>query len=292
MNKTIMNFYHWCAEYKNQAHDIALLLLTVLFGTFIKIYKEPDNPNKWRFSRFISEFLISFLIAVTLYQINEIWLGLPKLFIMTLCVWGGSLSTRIYNEVDEFLSSLFESLKNFIGNRFQSIVIVLGIGFLFLSCGSGKPITSTQNKESVSITDTSKDSVVIKNLAIMDSLKVAIEKVTTTRPECDSLTNAKIEEILSKINTKKASGENGYGFYFDKLKRELVAYAKMGETKNEKIQNNYSTQKTIVEKETIKIPVKYTPKWLTYLAWLGGILLVYNIYKIILCVQKKSSPLL
>jgi hypothetical protein len=291
MNKTTMNFLDTCQEYKNQCQDIALLLITVLVGTFIKIYKEPDNPNKWRFSRFISEFLISFLIAVTLYQINEIWLGLPKLFIMTLCVWGGSLSTRIYNEVDEFLSSLFESLKNFISNRFQSIIIILAFGFLVIGCGSQKPIVSTQSKETNSNTVISTNNETIKSLAILDSLKIAIDKVNTTRPECDSLTNDKIEEILSKINTKKASGENGYGFYFDKLKRELVAYAKIGETKNEKTQNNYITQKTVIQKETLKVPVKYVPKWLTYLAWLGGILLVYNIYKFIVWVQKKSSLL-
>jgi hypothetical protein len=132
MNKTIISITGWCEAHKNQFHDLSLLLLTVLFGTFIKIYKEPNSPNKWRFTRFISEFLISFLIAVTLYQINEIWLELPKLFIMTLCVWGGSLSTRIYHEVDAFLSSLFESLKNFIRHRLQSIVILLGASFHFL----------------------------------------------------------------------------------------------------------------------------------------------------------------
>lgn len=291
MNKSLVNLTAWFEDHINQLLDVLLLLLTVLFGTFIKIYKEPSNPNKWRFSRFVSEFLISFLIAVTLYQVNEMWLHFPKLFVMTLCVWGGSLSSKIYKEVDDVLSAVFESLKKFISSKFKIILLWLCLAFLVLSCKSQKPITYTQSKETNIATEVRTESERIKSLAILDSLKIAIEKVSTTRPECDSLTNAKIDELLAKINTQKSSGNNSYGFYFDKLKRELVAYATIGATQSENKSQQVNTQKTIVEKETVKIPVKFIPKWLQYLAWIGGILIVYNIYKIILWVQRKSLPL-
>jgi hypothetical protein len=116
MNQTMNRSLGGFEALKNQLLDGIVLLLTVLLGTVIKIYKEPNNPKKWRFTRFIAEFLISFLIAVTLYQINTIWLGLPKLFLMTLCVWGGALSSQIYHEVDVLLSWSFKRLKQFFSN--------------------------------------------------------------------------------------------------------------------------------------------------------------------------------
>jgi hypothetical protein len=116
MNQTNSNSFGWVEALKNQFHDGWVLLLTVLLGTFIKIYKEPNNPKKWRFTRFIAEFLISFLIAVTLYQINTLWLGFPKLFLMTLCVWSGALSGQIYHQVEELLDWSFKQLKQFFSN--------------------------------------------------------------------------------------------------------------------------------------------------------------------------------
>lgn len=291
MNKIAVSLFGWLEDHKNQISDLFWILLMVLFGTFVKVYKEPNKPHKWRFTRLLAEVLISFLIAFTFYQINSNWLHLPRLFVMTLCVWCGSMSDRIYSEVDAFLTAVFEALKAFIKNKFSVILLLFSLSFFALSCASKKVVKNTTTLETKEKNDTIKQREVIKNLAVVDTLKIPIEKVTTPKADCDSITNEKINEILSRLNIKKTSGENAYGFYYDKLKRELIAYATIGATQNEKIVNQYHNQKTIVEKQITQVPVKYIPKLVLYGAIFGVLMLLYNLIKLYLWLTRKSLPL-
>lgn len=55
------------------------------------------------------------------------------------------------------------------------------------------------------------------NRAIDDKLITPIVQSQTGNAIFDSLVNDKIDEILSKLNTSKNSGDNGYTLIYDKL---------------------------------------------------------------------------
>ncbi len=272
MSKTYITVSAIFNTYKDIITDIFLFIITVLFGTFIKIYKEPNtNPNKWRFSRLLSEFIVSFLTAFSVYAINDYFLHFPKLIEMMLCVWAGSMSSTIFKEMDSFLSSLFDSFKKFFSNKLQTVFLFLTLSFLLVSCKTQIPVMEkekTTDKETIQI---EKEKTTDRNLAILDSLKVLIPIITTTNKECDSVTNAKINEVLSLINSKKISGQNEYGVYYDKLNKMLVSYANVGETKTQSTHNIYNKDKVFIETKYKEIPIKYIPKWLKILATIGSI---------------------
>lgn len=296
MNKLILNIWSWYDQHKNDVNDLGTLILTILIGNFIKIYREPENPNKWRPTRFVSEFLISSLIAFTFYQANSLWLHLPYLFTLIVCVWLGSLSSRIYDEMDEMLSWLFDSVKTYINTKFlNSLAILLSVGLL-TGCKSSQPV-ATSNSENIKkeILENRTEKEVIKNQAIIDSLKILIGQIKTSRPECDSIANAEIKKLLSRLNNKKTSGNNSYGIYFDELKNELVSYAQIAETQNEKIIELENKLFAEINKKSESKPVKYIPKEVRVLALFGSLTLLYILYRIlkpiILWVGRKQLPL-
>lgn len=147
---------------------------------------------------------------------------------------------------------------------FLLIILCLTFG----SCKS-KPIGSVHNIESSKETTTDSVKTTEVNKAILDSLFIQIAKVKTAKPECDSITQATLDQILRQLNTRKKSGDNEAGIYYDELKKSIVAWQKIAETKNEKTAVNKTTKASITEKENIQVPVKYIPSWVKYLAYLG-----------------------
>lgn len=295
MNKLLLNVWGWYEDHKIDVNDIGTVILTILVGNFIKMYREPESPNKWRPSRFISEFLISSLIALTFYEANTLWLHLPYLFTLIICVWLGSLSSRIYAEMDELLSWSFESLKTYVNKKFLSTIAIVLVGLLATGCSKKPVATNIQSIDKKEITNTLKEREIVKTQAIIDSLKIAIFRVKTNRPECDSIANQKIDELLQRLNSKKTSGNNNFGVYFDELKRELVAYANVGETQSEKIKELENKLLSEINKKQETKPVQYIPEWVKYLALFGLLTILYIFYKIyksiVLWVSKKSLPL-
>ena len=280
MNKIILQTYSWINNHEHQIQDFSALLMTVLFGTFIKIYKEPNDPNKWRISRFISEGVVSLLLASTLYLVNYYYIHLPVLLIMVLCVWSGSMSGNLYRNTETLLDSIFESLKVFFSNKLQISILFIGLSIAVIGC-KAKPMESKSVKEVDKITDILKEKTTDNNLAIIDSLKILIQRVKTSKPECDSITNAKIEELMLQINSKKISGNNSFGVYYDKLRKELIAYAKLGATKTE-ITLTAEKVKEITKEADIKyIPVKYIPKWIQILSYIGAGTIAFGVFKLV-----------
>jgi hypothetical protein len=297
MYKAIANLMAWYEEHKIDVNDISGLLITLILGNFIKIYREPDYPNKWRFTRFISELLISSLIAVTFFLANDLWLHLPYLFTLILCVWFGSLSSKIYDEMDSFLSWAFDAVKAYINKKFlTSFLAIFTVGTLLTGCRASQPVTTNQ-KETINKETSNKfiNKETVRNQEIIDSLKILIGQVRTSKPECDSITQAKIDELLGKLNTKKISGNNSFGAYYDKLKNELVIYANIAATQNEKITELESKLITEIQKSKEIKPVKYIPKEVKILAFFGLLIILYLLYKILkpilLWVGKRQLPL-
>lgn len=286
----------WYEHHKIDINDITGLIVTIILGNFIKIYREPENPNKWRFSRFISELLLSSLIAFTFYKANDLWLHLPYLFTMILCVWFGSLSSKIFDEMDNLISWAFETVKAYFNKKFLTPFIAITTGMLLIGCKGSQPVATKQNQQiNTEISNHNLRSEIIKNQAIIDSLKISIGEIKTSKPECDSITQAAIKELLNRLNTKKISGNNSFGAYYDTLKNEIVMYANIAATQDEKIKE--LEWKLSRKEQTTKEnkPVKYIPKEVKVLAFFGLLLLLYFLYKIlkplILWVGKRSLPL-
>lgn len=280
MNKIILHANGWLQAHEHQIQDFSMFLMTVFFGTFIKIYKEPKEPNKWRISRFFAEFIVSLLVAGTVYEVNEYFLHFPILFVMVLCVWGGSMSGNLYENVENLVDSVFDSLKVFFSNKLQISILFVFLSIAIIGC-KAKPIISTNTKETEKTSEIIKVKTTDNNLAVIDSLKILIQKVKTSKPECDSITNAKIDELMLQINSKKISGDNSFGIYYDKLRKELIAYAKIGATKTEVTSNhNYKTE--ILKEVSVKeIPVRYVPKWIQILAYIGAGAIAFGVFRIV-----------
>ncbi len=141
----------------------------------------------------------------------------------------------------------------------KNLIIIL---ILFTSCRSVKTV-STSKKETTKTEKTEKkqDSINIikKNGAINDQLVTSVS--STGNKEIDR----KIDEILSKLNTQKKSGSNGYRQYYDRQTRRLVTDFIVASTKNQTITKSKeeTNEKSFEEKtdEYFMKKIKQIPWW-------------------------------
>lgn len=141
-------------------------------------------------------------------------------------------------------------------------------------CAS-KPIENTHTIER--IIEHRTDSVKHKeiNKEILDSLIIQLAKVKTAKPECDSVAQATLDQVLKQLNNRKKSGDNEAGIYYDELKNQILVWQKIAETANEKLATNKEKIYIKGDKEIIKVPVKYIPRWVAILAFIGGLTIVF-----------------
>lgn len=160
----------------------------------------------------------------------------------------------------------------------QVIILILFLSafMTLVSCGSGKPIQNTHTIERIieQKTDSIKTTEVSK--AILDSLIIKVAKVKTSKPECDSITQATLDQVLRQLNTYKKSGDNETGVQYDEKLNRLVLWLKQAESKNQ----NSATSKSVNDKAKEVLPpvivkVKFIPFWVKILAWIGGITLAF-----------------
>ena len=149
--------------------------------------------------------------------------------------------------------------------------------FIFLlilmpfSCGK-KPLPTETTKEIIN-NSTSMISEVDRNSAIIDSLKIYIGKLTTGRPECDSICQVTIDKLLMQLNNRKQSGDNSFGVYYDKYQKMLVAYAKLAETVNKKVEIKESKDRFFLKETKIPVPANFSKEerinlWVGRFFWL------------------------
>ena len=151
----------------------------------------------------------------------------------------------------------------------KNIIIITVVAIFLTGClGSKKTterITNTVSTDSVSVKkDSIRDRVV--NQAINDEIRTQVSESNTGDKKFDSLVNSKVDEILSKLNTQKRSGDNSYRFYYDSQLRELRALIELGETQNESTlvneeKESKSTEET-TEIEKVKKIVRQLPWWI------------------------------
>ena len=116
---------------------------------------------------------------------------------------------------------------------------------------------------------------------ISDTVFVQIPVIRTVKPDCDSLVAIELDQALSKLNYRKQSGTNSFGIYYDKYKKLLVQFAKIGATKNQNASSSKTEYVTITKTKTVDVPVRYIPKWVQYLAGFGALSAIYFGYRIV-----------
>ena len=169
-------------------------------------------------------------------------------------------------------------------------LLILIFCILLISCSSTKKLKeeNTLLKSEIQNRDSIKNTVI--NQAIDDKLITPIVQSQTGNSVFDSLVNAKVDEILSKLNTSKNSGDNGYKLIYDKLKKQLEFYAQIAQTQNENTAVKNEKVKTIIQVKKIPMVVeKPLSKLEKFLMGLGILALLYVGFKIIFLIRKKTS---
>lgn len=162
---------------------------------------------------------------------------------------------------------------------FTMLLILLAVSFLVISCKAKPQPQNTHTIEKTIETKLDSVSTIKISKAIQDSLILKISQIKTAKPECDSITNAEIKHVLQRLNNVKKSGNNEFGIFFDELKNELVIYADIKEAieKDTKILKSLISDLKNSKSETIVKEVY--PKWLVWLAIVGGLSIAYILYR-------------
>ena len=164
------------------------------------------------------------------------------------------------------------------------------LSFVFISCSSAKKHKeeNTLLKSEIQKRDSLKS--VIINQAIDDKLITPVTQSNTGNRALDSLVNAKVDEILSKLNTSKDSGDNSYKLIYDKLAKQLEFYSKMAQTKNENTATKTTNDKTIIQIKKIPIEIeKPLSKLEKFLIGLGILTLLFLGFKAVVFIRNKTS---
>ena len=168
--------------------------------------------------------------------------------------------------------------------------LLILLSFVFISCSSAKKHKeeNTLLKSEIQKRDSLKS--VIINQAIDDKLITPVVQSNTGNRALDSLVNAKVDEILSKLNTSKNSGDNSYKLIYDKLAKQLEFYSKMAQTKNENTATKTTNDKTIIQIKKIPVEiVKPLSKLEKFLMVLGIATLLFLGFKTVVFIRNKAS---
>lgn len=145
---------------------------------------------------------------------------------------------------------------------------------LLLVAGSckAKKAESSRTEQFVN-TSSSTVKEVNTNAAILDSLKIYVEKIRTSKPECDSVCQIEFDRLLSQLNNHKQSGDNSFGVYYDKYKKLLVAYGTLAATVNSVETASENRDRFFLKETKVPVPAEFTQEqniniWVGRLFWL------------------------
>lgn len=158
-----------------------------------------------------------------------------------------------------------------------SLVLILCVFAMLISCGKRPTqIITTETIDHSKETINTNQNIKIetdRNKAIIDSLIITIGRVKTSKPECDSICQENLDHVLEQLNHLKISGDNRFGILYNKHTKLLTAYAKLGETINQKTEEKKDSIRGFDQfkekKSTKEIPVEFTPNYMKYSAYFG-----------------------
>jgi len=148
----------------------------------------------------------------------------------------------------------------------KHLYIIL-LTLMLTSClGTKRVVQKELNKSISEKIEVKKDStnIIEKNKAIKDIVQLLVPKTKSNDSDFNKQVDKKVDETLSKLNTRKTSGDNSYKLHYNLLKRQLEFEAKVGETKNEKIATNTAKEKDTQKEETSKASIY---KRITTMPW-------------------------
>ena len=136
--------------------------------------------------------------------------------------------------------------------------ILLLLAIILWSCGPLKKKETETVKIIEKMSEKTNDSIVLKeiNKAIDDLVQIKVSSSNTKDKVFDSLVNAKVDEILEKINLQKTSGSNQYQISYNRLKRQIEASMKVGETQNNSSEVKKTEKHEITDSEYISTYIK------------------------------------
>jgi len=140
------------------------------------------------------------------------------------------------------------------------ILATICLFLAFTGCGVLKKekITTTKQTEKTEVKKDSSTSVKV-NKAINDEVSTQVEATG------DAELDAKVDEILSRLNTSKTSGDNSYRVYYDKELRELKTQMVIAQTKDSiSSVNNDSKSEKSLESEISELIKKIVIPWWVY----------------------------
>ena len=181
-------------------------------------------------------------------------------------------------------------MKQTITKYFTISLLLVLLSLVFIGCCPTRKYKqeNTLLKSEIQKRDSLKS--VIINQAIDDKLITPVVQSSTGNPVLDSLVNAKVDEILSKLNTSKNSGDNSYKLIYDKLAKQLEFYSKMAQTKNENTDTRTINEKTVIQIKKIPIEIeKPLSKLQKFLMVLGIVTLLFIGFKIVVLIRNKTS---
>ena len=178
-------------------------------------------------------------------------------------------------------------MKKALAYFFAMLMILLLSSMFLVSCKAKQPPPDTNTEIFKQKDSSSHVKTIDHSKAIIDSLRIYIGQIKTSKPECDSVTQAAIENVLRMLNTSKQSGDNGYQIKYNSLLKELQLVIKTGAsnievTKDFKIKEVYK-YRYITKTYTVKAPL---PKWQLYLMIIGIGTILYFVIKVLLLIRR------
>lgn len=175
-------------------------------------------------------------------------------------------------------------------NTITKFLLLILLSLVFISCSSAKKYKqeNTLLKSEIQKRDSIKSTVI--NQAIDDKLITPVIQSNTGNAVLDSLVNAKVDEILSKLNTSKNSGDNSYKLIYDKLAKQIEFYSKIAQTQNEKTATKTMNNKTIIRIKKIPVEIeKPLSKLEKFFMGLGILTVLFLGYKTVVFIRNKTS---
>ena len=155
--------------------------------------------------------------------------------------------------------------------------IYILILFIFIQSCLGSKKTTEKKYKSISTENVLKSNDTTSKEIVSKSIK---DEIIVEVPVSDPMTNAKIDEILRKLNTQKKSGNNNYKLYYDSKLRELRAELYVGETRDKVLETNNKVVNEKTFEQEISENSKKIIRIIPWYIWLAIIWLTRKIFLI------------
>lgn len=107
----------WLLTNSKQLKEVFLFIIVVTMGTITKMITAIRKGTKFTISWLVSELIMSFFVAITVYAVFDQFLEVNKLFSFMMCAWSGTFSSTFQEKGKDLVISIFDSLKIWIKTK-------------------------------------------------------------------------------------------------------------------------------------------------------------------------------